>query len=182
MVVALVGGDFEWCDSGGVPAAGVGRAGGPRGQHDAALRFYPRSRLVDRALARARLPRRGVTGGRGMASPDRRLRISRGPLSLRRAWSKLLADYDLTRGRIWILMRIVTALTPPVAYRLKRCVAPTRTRAAAGSAGLPAAYREAGRAADFRFAGWVSFSAGTMTTGHLARIRTPCVVLPTRRS
>lgn len=35
-------------------------------------------------------------------------------------WSKLLADYDLTRGRIWILVLVVTALTPPVVYRLRR--------------------------------------------------------------
>lgn len=27
-----------------------------------------------------------------------------------------------------------------------------------------------------------SFTAGTMTTGHFERMRTPCVVLPTRRS
>ncbi len=35
-------------------------------------------------------------------------------------WSKLLADYDLSRGRIWILVLIVTTLTPPVVYRLDR--------------------------------------------------------------
>ena len=35
-------------------------------------------------------------------------------------WPKLLADYDLTRGRMWIVVLVVTALTPPIVYRLDR--------------------------------------------------------------
>ena len=35
-------------------------------------------------------------------------------------WPTLLADYDLSRGRIWILVLIVTALTPPVTRWLNR--------------------------------------------------------------
>ena len=35
-------------------------------------------------------------------------------------WSKLLADYDVTKGRIWILVLLVTTLTPPMVYRLNR--------------------------------------------------------------
>ena len=36
------------------------------------------------------------------------------------AWSKLLADYNLTHGRIWILVLIVTAMTPTIVFRLHR--------------------------------------------------------------
>lgn len=35
-------------------------------------------------------------------------------------WSKLLADYDLTHGRIWILVLIVTAITPWLLFRIER--------------------------------------------------------------
>ena len=35
-------------------------------------------------------------------------------------WSKLLTDYDVTKGRIWILVLSVTMLTPPLVYRLGR--------------------------------------------------------------
>jgi hypothetical protein len=35
-------------------------------------------------------------------------------------WSGLLADYDLSRGRIWILVPIVTLLTPPLIRLLRR--------------------------------------------------------------
>ncbi len=35
-------------------------------------------------------------------------------------WSKLLVDYNLAQGRIWILVLIVTALTPPIVFRLER--------------------------------------------------------------
>lgn len=34
-------------------------------------------------------------------------------------WSKLLADYDVMRGRIWLLVLIVTALTPWLVLRIK---------------------------------------------------------------
>src|SRR5687768_169984 len=33
------------------------------------------------------------------------------------AWSKLLADYNLAQGRIWILVVIVTVLTPAIVFR-----------------------------------------------------------------
>jgi hypothetical protein len=38
-----------------------------------------------------------------------------------RALSSLVADYDLTRGRIWILVLIVTLLAPVRTARLRGC-------------------------------------------------------------
>jgi hypothetical protein len=35
-------------------------------------------------------------------------------------WAKLLADYNLAAGRIWILVLITTAVTPLIVFRLKR--------------------------------------------------------------
>ena len=37
-------------------------------------------------------------------------------------WSTLLADYDLRRGRIWVLVLITTAVAPLVAARLRGIV------------------------------------------------------------
>jgi hypothetical protein len=39
---------------------------------------------------------------------------------MRRSWAFLLADYDLTRGRIWILVLIVTLVAPAWTGRLRR--------------------------------------------------------------
>ena len=36
-----------------------------------------------------------------------------------KSWSDLLADYDLSRGRIWILVLVVTLLAPGLAARLR---------------------------------------------------------------
>jgi len=36
------------------------------------------------------------------------------------SWSALLADYDVTRGRVWILVPIVTLLAPVAAARGRR--------------------------------------------------------------
>jgi hypothetical protein len=36
------------------------------------------------------------------------------------SWDKLLADYDLTAGRIWLLVLVTTFLTPRLVYHLKR--------------------------------------------------------------
>ena len=36
-----------------------------------------------------------------------------------KSWSDLLADYDLSRGRIWILVLVVTLLAPGRAARLR---------------------------------------------------------------
>lgn len=36
------------------------------------------------------------------------------------AWSALLADYDLTQGRLWVLVLVTTAITPSLVYRLTR--------------------------------------------------------------
>ena len=33
-------------------------------------------------------------------------------------WSKLLADYHLTEGRIWIIIPLAMLLTPPTLYRM----------------------------------------------------------------
>lgn len=35
-------------------------------------------------------------------------------------WSTLLEDYDVAQGRIWILVLVVTALTPVIVRRLER--------------------------------------------------------------
>lgn len=35
-------------------------------------------------------------------------------------WAKLLADYNLAAGRIWILVLITTAVTPLIVFRLDR--------------------------------------------------------------
>ena len=35
-------------------------------------------------------------------------------------WSKLLEDYDVAQGRIWILVLFVTALTPVIVRQLER--------------------------------------------------------------
>ena len=36
------------------------------------------------------------------------------------SWSALLADYDLTQGRLWAVVLVTTALTPSLVYRLTR--------------------------------------------------------------
>jgi hypothetical protein len=35
-------------------------------------------------------------------------------------WSQLLADYDLARGRVWVLVLLTTLLTPRLLFWLKR--------------------------------------------------------------
>ena len=35
-------------------------------------------------------------------------------------WSKLLADYNLVEGRIWVLVLLATLLTPSLVFGLKR--------------------------------------------------------------
>jgi len=42
-----------------------------------------------------------------------------GHFVLRRPWAALLADYDLRRGRIWVLVLLVTLLAPLVAAQLR---------------------------------------------------------------
>ncbi|WP_340818097.1 hypothetical protein [Methanolobus sp. WCC4] len=34
------------------------------------------------------------------------------------SWEHLLADYNILKGRVWIVVLIVTALAPSIAYRL----------------------------------------------------------------
>ena len=36
-----------------------------------------------------------------------------------KSWSELLADYDVSRGRIWILVLVVTLLAPAMTARLR---------------------------------------------------------------
>jgi len=36
------------------------------------------------------------------------------------SWDKLLADYDMSRGRIWPLVLLTTLISPPVIFWLKR--------------------------------------------------------------
>ena len=36
------------------------------------------------------------------------------------SWGKLLADYDLTPGRVWILVLVTTLLAPALTERLRR--------------------------------------------------------------
>ena len=47
-----------------------------------------------------------------------------------RPWKVLLADYDLTAGRIWILVLIVTLITPVVAFNRARGGQPAQATAA----------------------------------------------------
>jgi len=35
-------------------------------------------------------------------------------------WEKLIADYDLTHGRVWILVLVTTLIAPALAERLRR--------------------------------------------------------------
>jgi len=42
-----------------------------------------------------------------------------GHFLFRAPWKKLLADYDVTRGRVWIVIPITTLLAPVWAYRLR---------------------------------------------------------------
>jgi hypothetical protein len=42
-----------------------------------------------------------------------------GHFVLRKSWQALLADYDVSRGRIWALVLLVTALAPLVAAHLR---------------------------------------------------------------
>jgi hypothetical protein len=37
-----------------------------------------------------------------------------------KSWSELLVDYDVLRGRIWIVVLLTTALAPPIAARVRR--------------------------------------------------------------
>ena len=37
-----------------------------------------------------------------------------------RPWSVLLGDYDLTRGRVWVVIPVVTLLAPWLAWRIRR--------------------------------------------------------------
>lgn len=43
------------------------------------------------------------------------------------AWSRLIADYDLTRGRVWIFVPITTAIAPWLAARGRHLVGETRS-------------------------------------------------------
>jgi hypothetical protein len=42
-----------------------------------------------------------------------------GHFVFRRPWATLLADYDLRRGRIWLVVLVVTFVAPLVAARLR---------------------------------------------------------------
>ncbi len=43
-----------------------------------------------------------------------------GHFVFRNPWAKLLADYDLSRGRIWPLVLVVTLVAPAIVWRLRR--------------------------------------------------------------
>ena len=40
-------------------------------------------------------------------------------------WSELLADYDITAGRIWVLILVVTLLAPVAAFTAQRPAGPS---------------------------------------------------------
>ena len=42
------------------------------------------------------------------------------------SWEKLLSEYDLLRGRIWILVLIVTTLAPLIMARVRGVIVPSR--------------------------------------------------------
>jgi hypothetical protein len=46
--------------------------------------------------------------------------ILAGHFLFRKPWTVLLADYDLSAGRIWILVPLVTFFAPPWAWRRRR--------------------------------------------------------------
>jgi hypothetical protein len=48
-----------------------------------------------------------------------------GHYGLGKPWRELLADYDLSRGRIWIAVLVVTLFAPSWAARLRGIVGPT---------------------------------------------------------
>lgn len=37
----------------------------------------------------------------------------------RHPWEKLLADYDITQGRVWVLVLLATLVAPVIAFRLR---------------------------------------------------------------
>jgi len=41
-----------------------------------------------------------------------------------KAWSELLADYDLRRGRIWVAVLVVTLLAPLWTVRVRQTLPP----------------------------------------------------------
>ena len=43
-----------------------------------------------------------------------------GHFGFRKSWAELLADYDVTRGRIWVLVLVVTFLAPLWCTRYRR--------------------------------------------------------------
>jgi hypothetical protein len=45
-----------------------------------------------------------------------------GHYGFRKTWSELLVDYNLGRGRIWILVLLTTLLSPPWTARLRHLV------------------------------------------------------------
>jgi hypothetical protein len=51
-----------------------------------------------------------------------------GHYAFRKPWAALLADYDVTQGRIWILALIVTLFAPPWAARRLGLVTSRRSR------------------------------------------------------
>lgn len=48
-------------------------------------------------------------------------------------WSRLIADYDLMQGRIWIFVPVTTAIAPWLAWRGRHLVGETRSRAGAAA-------------------------------------------------
>jgi hypothetical protein len=71
---------------------------------------------------------------------------------LRKPWAALLADYDVSRGRIWVLALVVTLYAPLWAAR-RRGLLGIRPRWYGGSSGRPV---DAGRPA----AGWTGEGDG----------------------
>jgi hypothetical protein len=37
-----------------------------------------------------------------------------------KSWEQLLADYDLAKGRLWVLIPVFTSLAPYIFYRLRK--------------------------------------------------------------
>jgi hypothetical protein len=73
---------------------------------------WPLTRWIDLAGGREALLVGGIWLGMTLA-----FEFLGGHFAFGKSWSELFADYDLTKGRIWPLVLIVTTLTPWLWHR-----------------------------------------------------------------
>jgi hypothetical protein len=73
-------------------------------------------RWIDPGLDRARLAALGI----GWAAATIVFELGFGRWVGGHSWSRLLADYDLSAGRLWVLVLLTVALGPPLAGAIRR--------------------------------------------------------------